>query len=185
MSNSFFLREDFSPQKEKEKFGLLREDFFSFAKENQNNQLFFDVFLSYSYSDKDIAITIASLFEKIGLTVYIDLRDDEIKDRTIIDELTAKRICTQLARSKTLVFISSESADKSYWCPWEIGYFTAKNGMKCAIFPIMNHKESLIPHHEFLALYPYITYSVNVMNLRVEMGGLGSTSISFSEWINQ
>lgn len=118
----------------------------------------YDVFLSYCYSDKEYAIKIVNMFEKIGYKVYIDLRDPKL-DRKKVDMDTAIRISDIMNRCKSLVYVHTKSATISKWCPWELGYMSGKKNFRCATILLVEDKEDF-PRQEYLEIYPYLTYSL-------------------------
>lgn len=116
----------------------------------------FDIFLSYSYSDKTYAIKIYKLLLRCGFTVYIDLKDDKL-DREDVDEKTARRIAKIMNNCGCLIYVHTPSAKVSKWCPWELGYMSGKTNFRCCVIPLIEDKEDF-PHQEYLGLYPVIDY---------------------------
>lgn len=116
----------------------------------------FDIFLSYSYSDKDYALKIYKLMLECGFTVYIDLKDKEL-DRDDVDEETAKRIARIMNNCKCLIYVHTPSAKVSKWCPWELGYMSGRTNFRCCVIPLIEDKEDF-PHQEYLGLYPVVDY---------------------------
>lgn len=118
----------------------------------------FDIFLSYSYSDRDYAIKIYHLMCEAGYKVYIDLNDEKL-DREDVDEKTAKRISQIMNNCDCLVYVHTPSAKVSKWCPWELGYMSGRTNFRCAIIPLIEDKEDF-PHQEYLGLYPVLEYAI-------------------------
>jgi len=114
----------------------------------------YDVFLSYCLIDKDYAIKILYLFEKLGYKVYIDLKDPTL-NRKSVDRSTVIRISSVMNRCKSLVYIHTQSATMSKWCPWELGYMSGKKNFRCATILLTEDKEEF-PRQEYLDIYPYL-----------------------------
>ena len=129
----------------------IRDSFQSIEKGDQ-----FDIFLSYSYSDKDYALKIYKLLIECSYSVYIDLKDDKL-DRDDVDEKTARRIAKIMNNCKCLVYVHTPSAKVSKWCPWELGYMSGRTNFRCCVIPLIEDKEDF-PHQEYLGLYPVIEY---------------------------
>lgn len=122
----------------------------------KGGQKLFDVFLSYSYPDKEYALKIYYLMIDAGYKVYIDIKDKSLH-REDVDKETAERIALIMNRCKSLVYIHTKSATTSKWCPWELGYMSGKSNFRCAVIPLVEDKEDF-PRQEFLELYPYVDY---------------------------
>ena len=120
----------------------------------------YDIFLSYSFSDKDYAITIYKLLINCGFTVYIDIGDKQL-DRDDVDEQTARRIALIMNNCSCLIYVHTASAKVSKWCPWELGYMSGKTNFRCCIIPLLEDKEDF-PHQEYLGLYPIVDYEKGV-----------------------
>lgn len=144
--NDFSIRENFSESV------FIRDNNRIDKKDSQ-----YDVFLSYCYSDKEYAIKIVNMFEKIGYKVYIDLRDPKL-DRKKVDIDTVARISNVMDRCKSLVYVHTKSATVSKWCPWELGYMSGKKNFRCATILLIEDEEDF-PRQEYLEIYPYLTYS--------------------------
>lgn len=142
-------------------FSNRKENIINFSvKDSMNESLTitqFDVFLSYSYLDKEYAIKIYYLLKDCGYSVYIDLKDSKL-DRDDVDEDTAKRIAKIMNRCKSLIYVHTPSAKVSKWCPWELGYMSGRTNFRCGIIPLIEDKEEF-PHQEYLGIYPIIDYA--------------------------
>lgn len=132
-------------------------DSVKFSKSSQDNQTSFDVFVSYSFSDKAYAIKVVNLLIKAGYKVYIDLFDSNLS-RDKVSKETARRIAIQMDKCKGLLYLHSKSASVSKWCPWELGYFSGKKNFRCASLPLKEYENDSFPNQEFLELYPYTDY---------------------------
>ena len=116
----------------------------------------FDIFLSYSYSDKEYAKKIYALLTEEGFSVYIDL-NDEMLDRNDTGRKTAKRLANIMDHCRSLIYVHTASAKVSKWCPWELGYMSGIRDFRCGIIPLLEDKEEF-PHQEYLELYPVVDY---------------------------
>ncbi len=116
----------------------------------------YDVFLSYSYSDKRFALIIYALLIKYGLSVYIDINDNSL-NRDNVNKKTAKRLAKIMDECRSLIYVHTSSAKASKWCPWELGYMSGKSNFRCAVMPLVEEKEKY-PYQEYLNLYPYVDY---------------------------
>lgn len=124
--------------------------------ENIKNGNQFDIFLSYTYSDKDYALLIYALLIECGFSVYIDIKDGNL-DRNDVDEETAKRLAKIMNNCRSLIYVHTPSAKTSKWCPWELGYMSGRTNFRCAVIPLIEDKEEF-PHQEYLGLYPFVDY---------------------------
>ena len=135
---------------------LSKRNFYENAKFNKN--LEYDVFISHSYLDKDLINALYYKFEQCGYTVYIDWKDEKLKDRNKITKDVANKLKENMNNSKGLLFVATDNSSESKWCPWELGYV---DGLKnrTAILPILEKKTSEYKGQEYLGIYPYITYA--------------------------
>lgn len=128
---------------------------------NENRQIFeksqkYDLFISHSYMDKSLVLSLVELFNKAGYSVYVDWIIDSALDRNKVDQKTAELLRTRMDECKGLAYIATSNIVSSRWCPWELGYADgAKNG-RCAILPILKSNNNTYKGQEYLGLYPYI-----------------------------
>ena len=130
---------------------VVRDSFDNIKKGNK-----YDIFLSYSYSDKDYALLIYAFLIEYGFSVYIDIKDDSL-DRDDVDEKTAKRLAKIMNNCRSLIYVHTPSAKTSKWCPWELGYMLGITNFRCAVIPLIEDKEDF-PHQEYLGLYPIVDF---------------------------
>lgn len=128
----------------------------SYITESYNYSLNYDVFISHSFSDKDLVIGLKYLFEKSGYKVYIDWIDDSGLNRDNVNADTAELIRRRIETSRSLAYISTSNITTSRWCPWELGVADGMSGKAC-ILPVM---ESSFKGQEYLGLYPFIEYEL-------------------------
>ena len=124
--------------------------------ENIKNGDEYDIFLSYSYSDKRFALIIYALLMDCGLSVYIDIKDDYL-NRNNVSKKTAKRLARIMDSCRSLIYVHTPSAKESRWCPWELGYMSGKRNPRCAVIPLVKDKEHFLSQ-EYLNLYPYVDF---------------------------
>lgn len=112
----------------------------------------YDLFISHSFSDKELIVGLYHLFEESGYKVYIDWIDDTSLDRSNVNAETAITIRKRIASSKGLAYISTQNITFSRWCPWELGVSDGMHNRAC-ILPVMNSRFS---GQEYLGIYPYL-----------------------------
>ncbi len=117
----------------------------------------YDVFLSYSYSDKTFAFIIYALLIECGFSVYIDLKDDYL-NRDTVSKKTAKRLAKIMDECRSLIYVHTSSAKASKWCPWELGYMSGIRNFRCAVMPLVEENEKF-SNQEYLNLYPFVDYA--------------------------
>lgn len=126
----------------------------SYITESYNFSMNYDVFISHSFSDKDLVMGLKYLFKEAGYNVYIDWINDSGLSRENVNADTARLIRNRIASSKSLAYISTSNITNSKWCPWELGVSDGINRKAC-ILPVM---ESSFKGQEYLGLYPFIEY---------------------------
>lgn len=131
---------------------------------NESHKLYFsqkenyDLFLSHSYLDKALVLTLVDLFTKAGYYIYVDWIDDVQLDRRNVTASTANFIKTRIKQCKGLSYVSTSNIVSSKWCPWELGVADGLHDGKACILPILNQGNSY-NGQEYLGLYPYIEYN--------------------------
>ena len=115
----------------------------------------YDLFISHSFSDKELISGLYHLFIKAGYKVYIDWIDDKGLDRSRVTSDTAALIKKRINASTGTTYVSTSNSTSSKWCPWELGVADGMKGKVC-ILPVM---ESSFKGQEYLGLYPYLEYA--------------------------
>jgi hypothetical protein len=119
----------------------------------------YDIFLSHSYADKDLALLLKKEIESMESNVYkvyLDWDDDPELDRTHVTQETAEHLRKVMRDCKCLFYAISINSKNSVWMPWECGYFDGLKG-KVAICPASKTQtENSYKGQEYLGLYPYI-----------------------------
>lgn len=114
----------------------------------------YDIFLSHSYDDARIIKLIKEILEEKGYSVYVDWIEDNHLDRKNVNAQSAAVLRERMNSCAALIYITSVSAEKSVWMPWELGYMDAKTG-RVAVAPILD-EEVDFDGREYLGLYPYL-----------------------------
>lgn len=139
----------------------------------------FDIFLSHSYSDKDLIYGVKYFLEDNGLSVYVDWINEQELDRSSVDVETAETLRKRMSQCQSLLFVTSLNSTTSKWMPWECGYFDGING-KIAIFPIVKSDENSFSGQEYLGLYPYIDVTLST----IWVNSVKSGYCSIKDWLN-
>jgi len=132
----------------------------------ENKQIFFqkntfDIFLSHSYLDKNLIYAIVNMFNYMGFSVYVDWIVDGELNRAQVNSKTATILRERMNDCRCLIYVSTENATNSKWCPWELGYVDGLTNGRCAILPIMENDTESFNGQEYLGLYPYISHGKN------------------------
>lgn len=126
------------------------------AKHNFSTAQTYDIFLSHAFLDAEVVLGVKTLFEKKGLSVYVDWIEDTQLDRNNITKETAETIRNRMKQCKMLFYVTSENAENSKWMPWELGYFDGSKPNKVWIFPLLEYEWQTFKGQEYLSLYPVI-----------------------------
>lgn len=120
----------------------------------------FDIFLSHSYDDARVIVAFKETIENMGYSVYVDWIIDPNLSRYNVTKLNAMLIRIRMERCKCLFYATSDSATKSVWMPWELGYMDAQT-KKVAIVPIVEEEADSNEYRgrEYLGLYSYVSKS--------------------------
>lgn len=129
---------------------------------NRNNTIhsereLFDLFLSHSYLDKKLILTLIVLFNNAGYSVYVDWIYDKNLNRNNVSPKTASVIKKRVSTCKGLSYIATRNIGNSKWCPWELGLADGMLNGKSCILPVME-ESGTFRGREYLGLYPYIEY---------------------------
>lgn len=123
----------------------------------------YDVFISYSWHDREFAYKVEKLLKNCGYSVYIDYNDLKL-DRNAVTEETAKRLVEKMKKCRGLLYLYSPSSSVSKWCPWEVGVFSGIKNFRCANLPLVEKPGDNFKTQEYLELYPYVDYATNQAN---------------------
>jgi hypothetical protein len=115
------------------------------------------LFLSHSHKDRDIVEQAKIIFEKLGISIYVDWADEEMPIKT--NGITASNIKKKIFQNDKFVFLGTNDAVNSKWCNWEIGIgdtYKYTND-KIAILGIADNNRHW-EGNEYLQIYPRIEY---------------------------
>jgi hypothetical protein len=146
----------------------------------------FDIFLSHSYSDKELILGVREALEKFRYSVYIDWIDDSGMDRANITKESVLWIKERMKASKCLIYATSSNSSSSKWMPWELGFMDGFKD-KVVILPVSQSYATSYKGHEYLGIYPYlemVTMS-NINYLRVTDQQNQNLSYDFSVWLSR
>jgi len=115
----------------------------------------YDIFLSHAYSDARIVKQIRSMLVDLGYSAYVDWIEDKQLDRNDVSEYTATVLRNRMNKCSSLIYLTSVSAGRSVWMPWELGYMDARTS-RVAVAPIMEEDDEEFEGREYLGLYPYL-----------------------------
>jgi hypothetical protein len=99
---------------------------------------------------------VARFIEDQGRTVYVDWIEDPGLDRKNVTAKTADLLRIRMRTSSSLIYASSDSATKSKWMPWELGYFDGQKPEMVSILPLVEKSDSEWKGQEYLGLYPVV-----------------------------
>ncbi|MHA7661866.1 TIR domain-containing protein [Mycolicibacterium sp. HS_4_1] len=114
----------------------------------------FDIFLSHSVRDARVILGVRDWLISQDLRVYVDWIDDPELDRSAVSRATAARLRERMVNSRSLIYASSRSAQKSRWMPWELGYFDGvKGSQQVSIMRLDSSRSDKFVGEEYLDLY--------------------------------
>lgn len=145
----------------------------------------YDVFLSHAFTDARIVRQIRRRLIDEGLTVYVDWIEDKHLSRSQVSSHTAFVLRNRMNNCESIIYLTSEAAEKSVWMPWELGYMDAKN-KKVAIAPILDDDEAEFSGREYLGIYPSIQISETSMLAYQSDGkfkGISAWSRNSYDWL--
>ena len=115
----------------------------------------YDVFLSHAYTDARIVRQVRRRLLDLGLSVYVDWIEDKQLDRGNVNSSTALVLRNRMNNCGSLIYLTSDAAEKSVWMPWELGYMDSFTN-RVAIAPIVDDDDAEFSGREYLSIYPYI-----------------------------
>lgn len=124
----------------------------------------YDIFLSHSYNDARIIKALRDELTEMKYEVYVDWIEDPNLNRERVTNYNALVLRNRMKRCKCLFYATSDSAEKSIWMPWELGFMDSRTG-RVAIVPILDSPSSSDDYkgREYLGIYHYIEKSVNAL----------------------
>jgi hypothetical protein len=147
----------------------------------------FDVFLSHSYSDKELILGIKTCLENFGYSVYVDWIEDYSMDRAHVTKENVIWLKERMKTSRCLLYATSSNSSSSKWMPWELGYMDGIKD-KVAILPISQTHQASYNGNEYLGIYPYVdmetAQSSNQYFLWVTDQTNRDKYAKFGDWLN-
>lgn len=142
----------------------------------------FDIFLSHSLEDAILIKGLRDLFAEKNFSVYVDWIEDPQLDRASVSKLTAGLLRDRMRQCKCLFFATSDSAKKSVWMPWELGYMDAYASSRIAIAPIVPDEQRCheFKGQEYLGLYPYLDLTNGTFYIHES----ANVWVGFRDWLN-
>ena len=160
---------------------------------NYNREVFnekrgYELFLTHSYLDKKLIITLVELFNKANYSVYVDWINDSLLDRSNVTSKTAKKIKNRISESKGLAYIATSNIANSKWCPWELGMGDGLLQGRACILPVLEEQSSRFNGQEYLGIYPYVEYAKVQSSNKDEFWVVDPEEVnkytSLQEWLN-
>jgi len=115
----------------------------------------YDIFPSHSYQDARVVKQIRDELVENGFSVYVDWLEDNQLDRGKVTKQSATVLRNRMNACSSLIYLTSVSAEKSVWMPWELGYMDSRTG-RVAVAPIVEDSDDEFVGREYLGLYPYL-----------------------------
>ena len=79
----------------------------------------YNVFLSHSHKDKELAKGLIYMLAREGVSVYVDWADSELPEKP--GRETANKIKRVIKTSDLFLLLATDNALNSKWVPWELG----------------------------------------------------------------
>lgn len=149
----------------------------------------FDIFLSHSYSDKEIIPQLKRQLELLGYSIYVDWIIDRFLSREQVNKATAEVLQQRMNQSKCLLFATSENSSNSKWMPWELGYFDGIKSKKVGILPLKKYNNGFnedFKGQEYLGLYNYIDKATITGSSKEKLfvNENSKKYVAFDAWLN-
>ena len=128
------------------------------VKENFSRTYIKTAFLCHSHKDDELAKGLQVALKDEGIQLYIDWQDQSMPETPNAE--TANKIKDKIRKCDVFLYLATQNANASRWCPWEIGNADSSNKK---IFIIPTADGSYTYGNEYLQLYPHfdIVYSEN------------------------
>lgn len=144
----------------------------------------FDIFLSHSYSDREIIPALKKTLESYGFSVYVDWITDHLLSRDNVTKKTAAVLQKRMKQSKCLIYATSENSSTSKWMPWELGYFDGIKDKMVGILPLKKYSNNFKDNfegEEYLGLYYYINKTSSSLYVHETQ----TKYVLFNSWLNK
>jgi hypothetical protein len=156
------------------------------AKRKVDSRERFDIFLSHSFVDATLVLSLSNYLESFGYSVFVDWIESPQLDRGLVSKKTASHLRRVMNRSHALLFAISDNSSVSKWMPWELGYFDGRGG-KIAIVPVTEQasESNSFSGQEYLGLYPYvIAQQYQSRKKRLWVSKSKSRFLAFEAWMS-
>ena len=150
----------------------LKEIFESFSHSET-----YDIFLSHAYDDSRVVKQIRDTLVEKGHSVYVDWLEDDHLNRGKVSEHTAFVLKNRMNNCSSLIYLTSQSAERSVWMPWELGYMDARTN-RVAVAPILDDDEDF-DGREYLGIYPYLDLTENTFYIQQN----SNTWVNLDNWM--
>jgi len=125
--------------------------------ESRQEPRVFDIFLSHSFQDAKLILTVKRGLEGLGYSVFVDWVEHPELDRRYVTKEVAAFLRRVMQHCKSLFYVATDNATHSHWMPWECGYFDGIRKL-VAIMPVVpsdSQYDSFVGR-EYLGLYYYV-----------------------------
>lgn len=156
---------------------------------NKNHTVFskkesYDLFISLSFLDKKLILTLIDLFNNAGYSVYVDWIDDKNLDKNNVSYKTAKFIRNRISECKGLSYIATGNIVNSKWCPWELGLADGLLNGKACILPILK-EPGVFNGVEFVGIYPIIEFDILKNDFCIKGQNDNCINYNLKKWLNE
>ncbi|MCE4540783.1 toll/interleukin-1 receptor domain-containing protein [Pelomonas sp. P7] len=143
----------------------------------------FDIFLSHSFTDKNMVEGLMGALQDLGFSVYVDWVHDKELSRDKVTPETAQTLRDRMKVSRCLFFATTQSSSGSKWMPWELGYMDGFNG-RAAVLPIAKSNTQSYSGQEYLGIYPYVQEDPNRKgDKKLWIHRSPNTYVVFEDWL--
>lgn len=144
------------------------------------------VFLSHSSADDDLLPGVIRILEGNGGQVYVDKKDQTLKQMDIFD--IANRLRGAVRACRKFVLLVTPKSKGSTWIPWELGLGDGTNrDINVALFPSAETaSEQQWSEQEYLGLYQRIIWSDLTTDPKpqwIVLDHRKNTGIKLGEWL--
>lgn len=143
----------------------------------------YDVFVSHSSRDKEFIrkVLLFLRYSKGGVEGYVDWQDPDMAHET--DARTADILKKRISDAKKVIYVVTSESLKSVWCNWEIGFADCNKGVEEVAILAVKPNNGRWKYHEYLQLYPCISYDLKEELFMVTMPG--GDRVTLYEWLDR
>lgn len=128
-----------------------------------SSQADYNIFLSHSHKDKEIAKGLINLLAREGVSVYVDWEDSELPEKP--GRTTADKIKRVIKSSDIFLLLATQNSLGSKWVPWELGIADEVKGSARVL--VTATPEGSTKGSEYLDLYRRVEKIPYTTGLRV------------------